>query len=150
MTVNLDAALRGNYVLLSADSLDLLLPQHEVGASEYLEGPLEASDEPGLLQLSGASTERRFIALSARMTLLPQCPPDRFLVVTLTDEEFELGWCWKEQRVLIDVQLQAHPIPPVLLTPGTPVSHYVDLEGKPAFLCTAQQMRAFAFAQGVE
>jgi len=146
MTVSLNATPRGNYVLLTADSLNLLLPQHEVGATEYLEGTLEASDQPGLLQLSGASGERRFVALSAQMTPLPLCPSDRFLVVTLLDEQDGLGWCWNEQRVLINAQLQPQPIPAVLLTPDTPVSHYVDLEGKPAFLCNAQRLRAFALA----
>jgi hypothetical protein len=146
MTVNLNAALRGNYVLLTTDSMDLLLPQAEVGATEYLDGPLEASDEPGLLRLSGATSARRFVALSDQMTPLPHCPSNRFLVVTLVDDDDHLGWCWKELRVLIDVELQPQPLPTVLLTPGTPVSHYVDLEGKPAYLCNAQRLRAFALA----
>jgi hypothetical protein len=144
--IDLTIAPRGNYVLLSADSLRLLLPQSEVGASEYLEGTLEASNEPGLLQQSGTTNARRFVALSAQMTPLSDCPPDRFLVVTLDHENDHLGWCWKEQRVLIDVELQPKPIPSVLLAPDTPVSHYVDLDGKPAYLCSAQQVRAFAFA----
>lgn len=146
MTVNPNTAARGNYVLLTADSLDLLLPQSEVGATEYLEGPLEASDVPGLLQLSGTTGTRRFAALSERMTLLPQCPPERFLVVTLDGGNDNLGWCWKEQRVLIDVELQPQPLPAVLLAPDTPVSHYVDWEGKPVYLCNAQRLRAFALA----
>jgi hypothetical protein len=144
--MDLNVAPRGNYVLLSADSLSLLLPQSQVGASEYLEGTLEASNAPGLLQQSGTTNARHFVALSAQMAPLSHCPPDRFLVVTLNNEDDHLGWCWKELRVLIDVELQPQPIPSVLLAPDTPVSHYVVLDGKPAYLCSAQQLRAFAFA----
>lgn len=142
------AAQRGNYVLLTADTLHLLLPQNEVGAAEYLEGVLEASDEPGLFKLSGADNPRRFAALSPQMTLLPQCPPERFLITPLGDSEGEdnLAWCWSELQILIDVELHPMPLPEVLLAPGTPVEQYVELEGKLAYLCSAQKLRDFAMA----
>lgn len=137
---------RGNYVLLTADTLNLIFPQHEVGEVGYLEGALHAGDEPGLLQMSGDESTRRFAALSTHMTLLPHCPSDRFLVASIGDENEDLGWCWKELRLLADVELQPHPLPAVLLTPDSPVSHYVDFEGKVAFLCSARQLSAFALA----
>ena len=137
---------RANYVLLSADTLNLIFPQHEVGEVEYLEGVLEAGDEQGILQLSGAKDTRRFAALSTRMTLLPHCPSDRFLVAPIGDENENLGWCWKELRLLIDVELKPQPIPAVLLTPDSPVSYFVDFEGKVAYLCSARQLSAFALA----
>lgn len=142
------SVLHGNYMLLTVDTLYLLLPLHEVGAAEYLGGLLESSCEPGLLKLPDAENPRCFAALSTKMTLLPHCPPDRFLVTTLGDENMDLGWCWKELRVLIDVELHTLPIPAVLLCPDTPVSHYVEFEGKLAYLCSAHQLSAFAFASG--
>lgn len=139
---------RGNYVLLTAGALHLILPQHEVGAAEYLEGELEASDKPGLLKLSGKEGMRRFVSLSAQMTLLPHCPPERFVVVSLGDDNDDLSWCWDELLVMIDVELPLHPLPPVLLAPDTPVKQYVEFEGKLAYPCSAHQLRAFALAPG--
>ncbi len=146
--------LRGNYVLLTADSLRLLLPQHEVGAAEYLEGALEPSAQPGLLQLQGVPGERRFAALSARMSLLPNCPPDRFLVSSLGEGngagevESGLGWCWNEMKILIDVDLRAQPLPAVLLARHAPVDCYVELDGLLAYPCSADRLQAYALAQG--
>lgn len=143
-TVQPSTAARGNYVLLTADTLHLLLPQDEVGAAEYLEGELEACEEPGLLRLRGTESPRRFAALSTQMTLLPQCPPGRFLITPLGDGTDNLGWCWNELKILIDAKLPIHPIPAVLLTPATPVDRYVEVEGKFAYLCSARQLKSFA------
>jgi hypothetical protein len=142
------AAIRGNFVILSADTLHLLLPQHEVGAVQYREGEFEATEQPGLLKRRGGESRQRFAALSARMTLLVDCPSDRFLVATLGDGNDELGWCWKELKCLIDVELHPQAIPAVLLAPDAPVAQYVELDGKLAFLCNAQQLCAFALAAG--
>jgi hypothetical protein len=138
------SAIRGNYVLLSADTLHLLLPQHEVGAAEYLNGVPEAGDEPGLLKLPGSESRRRFAALSAQMTLLANYPRDRFLVTSLDDGNHDLGWCWNTLQILIDVELYPLPIPPVLLTADTPIDHYVEIDGKLAFLCSAHHLSKFA------
>jgi len=148
ITVRPETALRGNYVLLSADTLHLLLPQHEVGAAEFLDGVLEASDAPGLLTLAGDDS-RRYVALSKQMTLLPHCPPERFLVASVGDDD-NLGWCWDELRILIDVDLQAQPLPKVLVAPNTPVDQYVEFDGKLAYLCSAQQLRTFVLTSGAE
>ncbi len=138
-----ETTLRGDYVLLTADTLHLLLPRHEVGAAEYLESRLEAGEEPGLLRSQGGGT-RVFAALSAEMTLLPHCPPERFLVATLGEQGDDLGWCWNELKILIDVELQPQPLPPVLLAPETPVSQYAEVDGKLAYLCSADRVRSFA------
>ena len=42
--------LRGNFVLLRADTLRLLLPQHEVGAAEYIEGAPGPGSAGGLFE----------------------------------------------------------------------------------------------------
>ncbi len=154
MTANIksrpEAALRGNYVLLTADALHLLLPQQEVGAAEYLEGSLERSDEPGLLQLAGAEGPRRYAALSSQMTLLPHCPPDRFMVAPIGAGDDALVWCWNELQILIDVELQPQPLPALLLTPDTPFDRYVEFGGKISYLCSAHQLRAYALGRGAE
>ncbi len=139
---SLQKSSRGNYVLATADTLHLLLPQHEVGVASYLEGRLEPAEEPGLLKRHGGGDPARFAALSAQMTLLPECPPGRFLVASIGDDE--LGWCWNELKILIDVELNPQPLPPALCAPDTPVTHYVELDGKLAYLCSAARLHAFA------
>lgn len=141
---------RGNYVLLTADTLHLLLPQHEVGDAEFLEGALEPSNEPGLLKLEGDDSPRRYAALSRQMTLLPHCPPERFLVAPLGDGNDNMGWCWDELQILINVDLQPLPLPKVLIAPNTPVTQYVEFEGRLAYLCSAHQLRTFALASQSE
>ncbi len=140
------ATQRGNYVMLIADTLHLVLPQQEVGAAEYLEGKLEAGGESGFMRLHGDEHPRRYAALSAMMTLHPLCPADRFMVTWLGEDGDDLGWCWNELQILIDVELRPQPVPKVLLAPNSPVDQYVEFDGKLAFLCNAQQLRTFAFA----
>jgi hypothetical protein len=132
MSFEPSATVRGNFVLLRAGTLRLLLPQGDVGAAEYLDR---------------AEEERPLVALSSRMTLLPECPPERFVAAPLHDGG-DLGWCWDELQVLIDVELQPQPLPPSLLTHSTPVSHYVEHDGELAYLCNAQSLSQFALASG--
>jgi hypothetical protein len=139
-------AMRGNFVLLSVDSVHLLLPQHEVGAVEYLDGPLIDSRQLGLLKFQNVQSPRRFAVLSRQMTLLSHCPPERFLLTPLGDENPDLRWCWDEVRVLFDVALQSRPLPAVLLAPATPVERYVEFGGKICFMCSARQLYSFVFA----
>ncbi|HSV52352.1 MAG TPA: hypothetical protein VLJ57_09565 [Burkholderiaceae bacterium] len=141
-------AFSGNYILLRADTLRLLLPQHEVGAAEYLEAVPGPGETPGLLRHRDAPGERQFAALSAQMTLLPLCPADRFVVTALGEHGNDLAWCWNDVQVLIDVQLQPRPIPAALLAPNTPVDQYVEHAGEIAFLCSARRLREFALAPG--
>jgi hypothetical protein len=137
---------RGNFVLLIDDTLRLLLPQHEVGAVEFLESIPVARDNSCLLTLSDDEGARRYAVVSKQMTLLAHCPVDRFLVVTLGDDNDNLGWCWNELQILVDVELQFHPLPRVLLTPDAPVDHYVEIGGELAFLCSAYQLHQFVFS----
>jgi hypothetical protein len=154
MTENLrpesSVTLRGNYVLLSAGTLDILLPQHEVGAADYLDGALESSEIPGLLTLTGTQNPLIFVALSEQMTLLTQCPPERFIVTSLGYDHEEIRWCWNELRILIDVELQEKPLPAMLLTENTPVNQYIEFEGKLAYLCSTDKLCRFALAFGNE
>jgi hypothetical protein len=150
LDTRLQAKLRGNFVLLRADTLCLLFPQNEVGAAEYLGSTLVATENCGILSDPGSEGRRRFAALSAQMTLLPECPADRFVVTPLSggEAEEELGWCWNEVRVLIDVELQPRRLPAVLLAPYTPVDHYVDFGTEIAYLCSSSRLSAFALGPG--
>ena len=143
-------ALRGNYVLLRADTLRLLLPQHEVGAADYLAATLEPSDVAGLHRYAQdadttASTDARwFAALSKDMELLPTFPSDRFVVTPLAEGDDGLAWCWNEVKILIDVELHPQTVPAVLAAPYTPVEHFVELDGEFAYLSSAERLRAYA------
>ncbi len=139
----------GSYVLLTADTVHLLVPQREVGGAEFLEGALEASDRPGLLKRVGDDGPRRYVALSKRLIPLRHCPPERFLVARLGDNANEdVGWCWNELRILANVELRPQPLPKVLIAPDSPIDHYVEFEGKLAYLCGARKLHAFALASG--
>ena len=143
------ASLRGNFVMLRADTLRVLLPQSEVGAAEYLEERPQPTGEPGLLRLPDDTCNRKFAALSGRMTLLAACPDGRFVAATLGGRE-EPAWCWDELKVLIDTELHPKPLPAVLVTPLTPVESYVEYEGSLAYLCSAGRLAGFALQSGVE
>lgn len=129
--------LRGNFVMLRADSLRLLLPQDQVGPAEHISG----------LDVHGRATDERVLmALSSRLRPLAEPPPDRFLTTTLGDDAVGIDWCWSEVDVLIDVQLQPQALPAALVAPYTPVSEYVDYKGHIAFLCSAQKLCDFALS----
>lgn len=146
--------LRGNYVLLRADSLRLLLPQHEVGTAEHLADALGVSEVTGLhpypcdADAPASVAGRRFAALSMHMKLLPANPGDRFVVTPLGAGNDDLGWCWNEVRVLIDVELHPQPVPAVLVGPHAPVDRFVEYEGEIAYLSSAARLLAYALAPG--
>jgi hypothetical protein len=134
---------RGNFVLLRADALWLLLPQHEVGAIQYLEDPPDATGAKAGLHLQRlADGPRQLAALSSRMTLLHAFPTDRVLVTALAGTP--IAWCWSEIKVLIDTSVQALSIPHVLHAPGMPVREFVEHDAGLAFVCSAQALCAYA------
>jgi hypothetical protein len=134
---------RGNFVLLRADALWLLLPQHEVGAVEYLEAPPEPnSAKPGLHLQRRADGLRQLAALSSRMTLLDAFPADRMLVTALAGTP--IVWCWSEVKVLIDAGVQPRSIPRVLHAPDMPMHEFVEHDAGLAFVCSAQALCAYA------
>jgi hypothetical protein len=140
--------LRGNFVLLKADRLQLLLPQQDVGAAEYLDTAPRDSGQPGLFELDskeeGGAT-RFLAALSTQMNLLPQYPKGRFL---LTSFEAQGGMlmCWNEVKVLIDADLQPQRLPEGVLSPDAPLREYVEFGDELVFCCTAQRLLEHAFA----
>lgn len=134
------AAATGDYVLLKAGALLLLLPLQEVGAVEYLDGKLCASETPGLLKRRDSDAALRFIAISERMKMLPACPPGRFIAATIGHDD-ELFWCWDEFQVMLDADFSPEPLPAVLLEAHAPFDQYVKLEGGLAYVCDARTLR---------
>jgi hypothetical protein len=142
-------SVRGNFVLLRAGSLRLLLPQAEVGAAIYLEPRPVAGTAPGLLQSPDGEDARAFFALSPRMGLGRQCPPDRFVGAPFTNDPATV-WCWSELRVMIDASLQWQPLPAILCGSGSPLSSFTVLDNEPVFACGADALLAGALTRGVD
>jgi hypothetical protein len=138
---------RGNFVLLRADALWLLLPQCEVGAVEYLEAPPQASvANPGLYLQRRADGPRQLAALSSDMTLLDAFPTDRMLVTALVGTP--IAWCWNEVMVLIDTSVQPRSIPRVLHAPDMPAHEFIEHDTRLAFVCGARALCAYAARHG--
>ncbi len=137
-------ALRGNFVLLRADALRLLLPQHEVGGAEYLDARPQCDSRDGVFEVAQGSGTRRVAALSQQMTLLPQFPADRFMVTMLGSAGNGIVWAWNEVKVLSDANLQPRSLPPVLCAPDMPLGEYVEDGEGIAFLCSAQRLDELA------
>jgi hypothetical protein len=129
--------LRGNYVLLRAGALRLVLPQADVAAASHLERTPGPGEIPGLLTCGGGGV---YAALSQDMTLLVACPVGRFIAAEFPAAAPGLLWCWDELQVLIDVQLQPVALPDSLLAAQTPVRSWVELDDEPAFLCSAHSV----------
>jgi hypothetical protein len=139
--------LRGNFVLLQADGLRLLLPQHDVGSAEYLDQTPRASALPGLFELEpdAESQTRSIAALSPQMDLLPEFPVKRFLMTSLCGQD-DIALCWNEVRVMIDAEVHPQPLPPVMLPPEAPLREFVELADGIAFCCTGERLLAHVFS----
>jgi hypothetical protein len=143
------ASLRGNFVLLKADGLRLLLPQSDVGSAEYLPEHPRSGGQAGLFELDtdGDGPTRHVAALSSRMTLLPEFPAHRFLMAAVGGPD-GVALCWDEIRMLIDTDLQTLPLPAVMLSPEAPLREFVELDDGIAFCCTGERLLAHALAMG--
>lgn len=139
--------LKGNFVVLRAGNLQLVLPQADVGAAQYLADRPRGSAAAGMFELPGDadSAPRRVVALSAQMTPLPQLPDDRFLMTSF-EAQAGVALCWDEVKVLIDVELQPQPLPAVMLPPDAPLTEFVEIDGEMVFCCTGARLLAHAFA----
>lgn len=142
-------ALRGNFVLLRAAGLQLLLPQEDVGAAQYLDRAPVASGQPGLHELAGDDGDApRFVAaLSQHLKLLDEFPTGRFMLTPLSAQDGIL-LCWDEVKVLIDVELQPRALPPVMLPSGAPLTEYVEFGDAIVFCCSGERLLQYAFSAG--
>jgi hypothetical protein len=125
--------MKGNFVMLRAGRLRLVLPQGDVGAASYIE-PGDAAE---------------CLALSETMKLLPRRPAERFVAAEFTGEYAGAPWCWDELRVLIDVAFDPLPLPQALRGDGAPVHAYVQVDGELAFVSSAESICRYAPAEQV-
>lgn len=133
--------MRGDFVLLRADTLRLLVPQRDVSSTEYIDQQPVATAEPGVFVLGdkpgGAQAVR---ALSAQMDLLGTFPQDRFLLTRFTGSSQGTALAWNEVRVLIDTELDFHAMPTVMQGKVALIDAYVEIDRELAFCTTAQRM----------
>lgn len=134
--------IRGDYVLLRADSLHLLVPQRDVTSTEYREQMPQATSEAGIFTMADASqgTEQPVAALSSQMTLLERFPEDRRLLTRFAGAGPRAALAWSEVRVLIDTELEFHALPDIMRNDAGPIEAYVELGRELAFCTTAQRL----------
>ena len=133
--------MRGDFVLLRADSLRLLIPQRDVSSTEYIDQAPVATAEPGIFVFGdGQGTEQAVLALSEQMARLDRFPPDRFVLTRFTGPRQETALAWTEVRVLIDAELEFHALPAVMQGGGGLIDAYVEIDRELAFCTTAQRM----------
>ena len=135
--------IRGNYVLLRADGLRLVLPQRDIRSTDYMMSrPVRMDGENGLLHVPGSTDAAVYVAVSAGMQLLEECPADRFISTVL--QGLDVHWCWSDVRVLLNAELHPLPLPVSLIAPGTPVREVVAVGGEWAYMCSAEILQQFA------
>jgi hypothetical protein len=140
--------IRGDYVLLRADSLHLLVPQRDVLLTEYREQMPQATSGAGIFTMADASgTEQPVAALSSQMTLLEQFPEDRLLLTRFAGAGRRAALAWSEVRVLIDTELELHALPDIMRNDAGPIEAYVELDRELAFCTTAQRLFPGALAE---
>ncbi len=141
--------LHGNFVVLRADKLRLLLPQTDVGTASHLDAQPKATDLPGLFERTDGEGGTALVALSPDMLPLGTYPAERFLITAIDTPMGEVGFGWSEVSVLIDARLQAQPVPQVLLDPHTPVNEFVEIDGEVVFCSDRERLAAHVFANQV-
>ena len=135
--------IRGNYVLLRADGLRIVLPQRDIRSTDYMMSrPVRMDGENGLLHVPGSTDAAVYVAVSAGMQLLEECPADRFISTVL--QGLDVHWCWSDVRVLLNAELHPLPLPVSLIAPGTPVREVVAVGGEWAYMCSAETLQQFA------
>ena len=73
---------------------------------------------------------------------------DRFLVTPINTSVGEVGFGWSEVSVLIDVNLQVHPLPAALVNAKAPLREFVEIAGQVVFCCDSERMADYALAHG--
>ena len=141
--------LHGNYVLLRADSLRLLLPQSDVGATEHIGTAPQPTDDAGMFMQGEGDAARAVVALSAEMRAALAFPPERFLLTPLRSHWGELAFVWDEVRILISPRLERQALPAAMRLENAPIDAYVELDGELAFCTTAERVMARVMSPSV-
>jgi len=140
--------MRGDFVLLRAEGLRLLLPQREVMSTEYRDHAPAATAQAGIFALEDAhGTPQPVAALSDRMALMDRFPQDRFVLTRFAGPGQATALAWNDVRVLIDTELEFHALPAVMQDGAGLVDAYVEIDHELAFCTTAQRMLPEALAR---
>lgn len=140
--------LTGDYILLSVEELQLLVPQSEASTVAHLEDKSSASPrwiaDNKALQHYIDEEKIAFTALSSSLQILPELPNKRFVIITLNSAP-TIRWCWSDVQLLNNISLTTTDIPQLLKTPRTPVTAVATLkDGSQAFVCTADNLLGYA------
>lgn len=137
---------RGNFVVLRAGALRLLLPHEDVAAAEYLGEAQVGPAQTGIFELEVLGERRRVVALSEQLRPLERFPAGRFVLARLHGGED--SFAWDEVRVLIDAAVEPRPLPPAMRSAGGPIDGYVQLGGELLLCATAPRVLAYAAGTG--
>ena len=133
--------MRGDFVLLRADSLRLLLPQREVTSTEYLDHAPATTVEAGIFVLDDPQgPEQPVAALSENLSLLDRFPQDRFLLTRFAGAGQPTALAWNDVRVLIDTELEFHALPAIMQGEAGLIDAYVEIDHELVFCTSAQRM----------
>jgi hypothetical protein len=139
-------SIAGNFVLVRAEALSLLMPLEGIGAARYLAGEPEPTDLPGLFAI-GKEDQRQFVvAPSGRLRPMAQYPDARFVVTPLAFHGKDILVAWSEMKVLIAARFDVHPLPPAASDSRSPVDGYVRIAGHPVFHTDPERLLAFIFS----
>lgn len=133
--------MRGDFVLLRADSLRLLLPQRDVTSTEYRDHAPAPTAKAGIFALDGPQgTPQPVVALSDRMELMERFPQDRFVLTRLAGAGRHTALAWSDVRVLVDTELEFHALPAIMQGGAGLIDAYVEIDNELAFCTTAQRL----------
>lgn len=137
---------RGNFVVLRAGALRLLLPHEDVGAAEHMGEAPVGTAQAGVFELEVPGERRAVVALSEQLRPLERFPAGRFVLARLHGGE---AWfAWDEVRVLIEAAVEPCRLPPAMRSPGGPIDGYVQLGGELLLCATASRVLAYAAGAG--
>lgn len=126
--------LQGHFMLLRADGLRLLLAQDEV----------QGATCRGDAGPAGEAADAAPLALSERLTWLPELPPERYVVTRHATPEGDVLLAWNEVIPMIDACLDVHELPPAMVGPGSPSDGYVELPEGPVLCAGIERVIAHA------
>lgn len=141
-----------DFVLLRADNVRLLVPQYQLGHTEYLTEKLsicEGTDGMGLFCVMDNINGYIYMAISEQLRILTTPPIDRAVVTPIqASDGGQIRWCWNEVHSVKRQSIHLQPLLPCMITPHTPVTHFAELEdGHLAFLGDANSLLQYALAQ---
>jgi hypothetical protein len=139
-------SIQGNFVLVRADALSLLLPLDGMGAAGYLDDEPEVTELPGVFGIGGTDQPKFIVAPSEKLRPLTHYPKARFVVTPMAFEGKDILVAWSEMKVFIEARFDVHPLPGAATMEGSPVDGYVRIAGRPVFSTDPERLLSFMFS----